>query len=131
MRRTLLSATLLLPATLLMSIAAAETLPADAGPMLRFTATTANVTGAPDSIRIDLFRWSTDAERANLMAAWELKRRRQAEALRAVVAVGAAPKVVTEAGLARLLRGAAVPALLQAARPGAELQPHLRHRKLN
>jgi hypothetical protein len=41
--------------------------------MLRLTATTANVTGAPDSIRIDLFRWSTDAERDALMAAWELK----------------------------------------------------------
>jgi hypothetical protein len=41
--------------------------------MLRFTATTANVSGAPDSIRIDLFRWSTDAERDKLMAAWELK----------------------------------------------------------
>lgn len=56
-----------------METAAAETLPADAGPMLRLTATSANVTGAPDSIRIDLFRWSTDAERDSLMAAWELK----------------------------------------------------------
>lgn len=52
---------------------AAEAPSSEAGPMLRFTATTANVTGAPDSIRIDLFRWSTDAERDKLMAAWELK----------------------------------------------------------
>jgi hypothetical protein len=43
------------------------------GPMLRFTATAANVSGAPDSIRIDLLRWSTDAERDKLMAAWDLK----------------------------------------------------------
>ena len=41
--------------------------------MLSLTATTANVSGAPDSIRIDLFRWSTDAERDQLMAAWEMK----------------------------------------------------------
>lgn len=42
-------------------------------PPLRFTATTANVTGAPDSIRIDLMRWSTDVERDKLMSAWNLK----------------------------------------------------------
>src|SRR5262245_58558357 len=35
-----------------------------------FAATSANVGGAPDSIRIDLFRWSTDAERDKLMEAW-------------------------------------------------------------
>ena len=43
-----------------------------AGPMLRFTATTENVVGAPDSIRIDLLRWSTDAERAQLLSAWNM-----------------------------------------------------------
>jgi hypothetical protein len=63
----------LLSAVLLAGIVAAETPAANSGPMLRFTATTANVTGAPDSIRIDVFRWSTDAERDGLMAAWELK----------------------------------------------------------
>jgi len=41
-----------------------------AGPILSFTATTDNVAGAPDSIRIDLFRWSTGAERDQLVAAW-------------------------------------------------------------
>jgi hypothetical protein len=52
---------------------AAQTSSALSGPMLRFTATSANVSGAPDSIRIDLLRWSTDAERDKLMAAWNMK----------------------------------------------------------
>ena len=43
------------------------------GPILSFTATTANVGGAPDNIRIDLLRWSTDAERDRFMAAWDMK----------------------------------------------------------
>jgi hypothetical protein len=42
------------------------------GPMLSLTATTENVSGASDSIRIDLLRWSTDAERDQLLAAWTL-----------------------------------------------------------
>lgn len=62
-----------LGAALLAAIAGAAGETPDAGPMLRFTSVTANVSGAPDSIRIDLFRWSTDAERDKLMAAWELK----------------------------------------------------------
>src|SRR5579872_6093565 len=58
-----------------MMFAAVVLLAADApqpgsGPMLSFSATTANVMGAPDSIRIDLFRWSTDSERNQLMSAW-------------------------------------------------------------
>src|SRR6516162_4423461 len=40
------------------------------GPTLRFTATPANVSGPHEAIRIDLFRWSTDAERDRLLAAW-------------------------------------------------------------
>jgi hypothetical protein len=63
----------LLSALLLARTAAAETPAAEPGPMLRLTAVTANVTGAPDSIRIDVFRWSTDAERDSLLAAWDLK----------------------------------------------------------
>lgn len=47
--------------------------PAASGPVVSFTATTANVTGAPDSIRIDILRWSTDAERDKLMSAWDTK----------------------------------------------------------
>ena len=94
--------------------------------MLRFTATTANVTGAPDSIRIDLFRWSTDAERDTLMAAWELKSAPAARGGRggagtagatrgagrgragAAPARGAAPEatVTPEASLARALKEA-------------------------
>jgi hypothetical protein len=40
------------------------------GPVLRLTATTDNVSGAPDSVRIDLLRWSTDAERDQFLTAW-------------------------------------------------------------
>ena len=39
---------------------------------INFTATSANVAGAPDSIRINVVRWSTDAERDQLLAAWNL-----------------------------------------------------------
>src|ERR1700674_1132221 len=39
-------------------------------PMLSLTATTDNVAGAHDSIRINLLRWSTDAERDQLLSAW-------------------------------------------------------------
>ena len=39
-------------------------------PILSLTATTGNVAGAPDSIRIDVLRWSTDAERDQLLLAW-------------------------------------------------------------
>ncbi len=43
-----------------------------AGPILRFTATTDNVSDAHESIRIDLLRWSTDAERDQFLAAWNM-----------------------------------------------------------
>src|SRR6202012_6124621 len=49
---------------------AAET--PESGQIPSFTATTANVGGAPDSIRIELLRWSTDAERQALMSAWNM-----------------------------------------------------------
>ena len=48
------------------ALAAAET------PILSLTATTDHVSGANDSIRIDVLRWSTDAERDQLLAAWNL-----------------------------------------------------------
>lgn len=51
----------------------AQSPPPASGPIVRFTATTANVAGAPDSIRIDLVRWSTDAERGKFMSAWNMK----------------------------------------------------------
>jgi hypothetical protein len=52
---------------------AAALMPAQvAAPMLSFTATSENVGGAPDSIRIELLRWSTDAERAQLLSEWNM-----------------------------------------------------------
>lgn len=42
-------------------------------PLVSLTATSANVSGAPDAIRIEILRWSTDAEREKLMDAWTLK----------------------------------------------------------
>jgi hypothetical protein len=42
------------------------------GPIMRFTATSESVSGAGDAIRIDLLRWSTDAERDQLLSAWNL-----------------------------------------------------------
>ena len=52
---------------------AAPASPPAAGPLVSFTATTAHVMGAPDSIRIDVMRWSTDQQREQLMSAWEMK----------------------------------------------------------
>ena len=43
-----------------------------AGPVLTLTATTDNVAGAPDNIRISVHRWSTDAEREQLLSAWNM-----------------------------------------------------------
>jgi hypothetical protein len=41
-------------------------------PGVRYTATTDSVSGAREAIRIDVLRWSTDAERNQLLAAWNL-----------------------------------------------------------
>ena len=41
--------------------------------VLNLTATTANVAGAPDSVRIEILRWSTDEERQRLLSAWTVK----------------------------------------------------------
>jgi hypothetical protein len=46
--------------------------PTATGPVQRFTATTVNVSGAPDPIRIDVLAWSTDADRDQLVGAWNL-----------------------------------------------------------
>src|SRR5438093_12520899 len=54
------------------SVAMMAQTPASTGPIMRFTATTANVSGAPDSIRFDILAWSTDADRDQLLAAWNL-----------------------------------------------------------
>jgi hypothetical protein len=57
------------------AVAAAQVTP----PILNLTATTENVSGAKDSIRIDVLRWSTDAEREQLTSAWNLKTSPDAE----------------------------------------------------
>jgi hypothetical protein len=46
--------------------------PAPSGPIMSYTATTENVAGAPESIRIDLMRWSTADESDQLLSAWNL-----------------------------------------------------------
>ena len=51
----------------------AETPSANSNGVLQLTATTANVAGAPDQVRIEILRWSTDEERERLMDAWNLK----------------------------------------------------------
>src|SRR5919197_964674 len=57
--------------TVISVFALAQT-PGPTGPVMRYTATTANVSGAPDSVRIDVLAWSTDAERDQMLAAWNL-----------------------------------------------------------
>jgi hypothetical protein len=42
-------------------------------PAPRFTAKLVNVAGAPDNVRIEILRWSTEEERDRLMSAWNLK----------------------------------------------------------
>src|SRR3989442_10975242 len=42
------------------------------GPILRLSATSDNVSGAGDAIKIDLLSWSTDADRDQLVSAWML-----------------------------------------------------------
>jgi hypothetical protein len=63
-----MSASILAAALLL-----AENPPDNVNGLLQLAATTANVTGAPDTVRIEILRWSTDEERERLMAAWNLK----------------------------------------------------------
>jgi hypothetical protein len=42
------------------------------GPVMRFTATSGNVSGAPDSIRFDVLAWSSDADRDQMAGVWNL-----------------------------------------------------------
>ena len=51
----------------------AQTSSSHSGGALDLTATTANVSGAPDSVRIQILRWSSAEEREKLLSAWELK----------------------------------------------------------
>jgi hypothetical protein len=54
------------------SIVAIAQTPNSSGPIVRYTATSANVSGAPDSVRIDVLSWSSDADRDQLVGAWNL-----------------------------------------------------------
>lgn len=91
---------------------------AEAGPLASYTATSTNVSGAPDAIRIDILRWSTDAERTRLMDAWMLKTPNTGRGGRGAGRGGAgragrgggeanpAPKTTPEATLAKALQEA-------------------------
>lgn len=46
--------------------------PGDKRPVMRFLATTDNVKGAGDAARIEILTWATDAQRDEMMAAWNL-----------------------------------------------------------
>ena len=61
--------TRLLPAIIVVAAALCAQSPAT-GPM-QFTATTANVAAAPEPVRFEIIRWSSDAEREALLAAWQ------------------------------------------------------------
>ena len=57
--------------SVLLACAAQTSAQTPAAPVLNLTASTDNVSSR-DSIRINLFRWSTDAERDQMLAAWNL-----------------------------------------------------------
>jgi hypothetical protein len=63
--------TLVLSGILTISIAMMAQTPAK-GPIAHYTATTDNVSGAGDAVRIDLLSWSADSDRDQLTAAWTL-----------------------------------------------------------
>jgi hypothetical protein len=78
-----------------------------AGTLASYTATTENVSGSPDAIRIDILRWSTDAEREKLMDAWMLKIPNTGRGGRGAAGRGGAapaPKPTPEAMLAKALQ---------------------------
>jgi hypothetical protein len=93
----------------------AETPSTDPNGVLQLTATSANVSGAPDPVRIEILRWSTDDERERLMDAWNLKPSRGSGAGKAAgkqgrgaakgrgPAAGTANQITPEGSLARAL----------------------------
>src|ERR1700687_3539075 len=64
--------TLVLSGILAISIGTTAQTPAKGPVAVRFTATTDNVSGAGDSVKINLLGWSTDTDRDQLLAAWNL-----------------------------------------------------------
>src|SRR5215468_4525274 len=59
---------------------AIATISAQAPTPVHFTATTANVSGAGEPIKINLNGWSTDAQRDEFVAAWSMKNQSPAPA---------------------------------------------------
>lgn len=70
-RRAILSLTIAVGCAAALLLAQAPA--ANSAAVLDLSATTANVAGAPDTVRVEILRWSTDEERDRLMAAWELR----------------------------------------------------------
>src|SRR6266581_7112606 len=64
--------TFVLSGIVCVSVAMTAQTPAKRTVGVHFTATTDNVSGAGDTVKINLFRWSTDADRDQLLAAWTL-----------------------------------------------------------
>jgi hypothetical protein len=73
-----------------------------AGPIARFTAVSDNVSGAGDAIRVDLLKWSTEAEIEQFLAAWNLT----APAAAAAAGRGAAPPAAAAGAAPQGGRGA-------------------------
>jgi hypothetical protein len=77
---------------------------------LQLSAALANVTGAPDTVRIEILRWSTDSERERLLSAWNLKAAPSSPGRGAAKAGKGAPPatspvaLIPEAELARVLQ---------------------------
>lgn len=65
------SITILLAASALAAVLLAADTPAETATYL--TATTASVSGAGETARFEILRWSTDEERERLLSAWELR----------------------------------------------------------
>jgi len=83
------------------AFAAAQAPPA---PVARFAATTSNLKAGPNSVRIDILAWSTDAARSRLVDAWNL--------------IAPAPVATRGAG-GRGARGGTAPATAAGATEGA------------
>jgi hypothetical protein len=59
--------------TAMLLLAQTPPAPPAANAGIELTATTAKVSGAPDEVRFEILRWSTDEDRTRLMNAWSLK----------------------------------------------------------
>lgn len=105
------SVTILLGASALAAVWLMAETPGDAA--VNLTATTANVSGAGETVRFEILRWSTDEEREKLLAAWELR----AGAAGAGAAKGRAGAKAGKAGV----KGAPPPASAEVATPEASL----------